>query len=73
MLEACFCGRVGEVEDRKLVVLESGEQALECPDCGDIDLVNWLPDEARRVVFEEAAGWNARRVPVLALSAPQQR
>jgi hypothetical protein len=62
MREICFCGRVGKVEDREPVILESGEQALECPDCGDVDLVNWLKGEARTDIFEEAAKRHARRL-----------
>lgn len=61
MREVCFCGRAGEVEDREPVSLESGEQALECPDCRDIDRVNWLSSGARTEVFEEAAKRYARR------------
>lgn len=60
MREICFCGRSGEVEDREPVFLESGEQALECPNCGDLDRVNWLSSEARTDVFEEAAKRYAR-------------
>ena len=39
MREACFCGRIGEVEDRELVRTALGEPALECPDevCGHTD------------------------------------
>jgi hypothetical protein len=73
MREICFCGRVGEVEDREPVILESGEQALECPDCGDMDPVSWLHGEARMGVFEEAAERYARRIPAVALSAGSQR
>jgi hypothetical protein len=62
MQEICFCGRSGEVEDRKPVSLENGERALECPECGDIDRVILLPAEARTDVFEEAAKRHARRL-----------
>ena len=61
MREICFCGRSGEVEDRKPVSLDSGEQALECPDFGHIDRVNWLSGETRTDIFEEAAKRHARR------------
>jgi len=62
MREICFCGLVGEVEDREPVILEEDERALECPECGDIDRVIWLPAEARTDVFEEAAKRHARRL-----------
>ena len=54
MLESCFCGRTGEFEDREPVVTRDGERALRCPDCGHLDHLNWLPEEARRHAFEEA-------------------
>ena len=54
MREACYCGRTGELEDREPVTTEDGGRALRCPDCGHLDLVDWLPEEARRHIFEEA-------------------
>lgn len=54
MQEACFCGRTGEIEDRTPVLDGDGEQALECPDCGHLDRLEWLSDEARTEVFEKA-------------------
>ncbi len=54
MLEACFCGRTGEIEDREPVLTGDGARALRCPECGQLDSLNWLPDEARRDVIEEA-------------------
>ncbi len=54
MLEACFCGRTGEIEDREPVVTYDGIQALKCPECGQLDPLDWLSDEARRDVIEEA-------------------
>jgi hypothetical protein len=47
MLESCFCGRTGEFEDREPVVTRDGERALRCPDCGHLDHLTWLPEEAR--------------------------
>lgn len=61
MREVCFCGRSGEVEDREPVSLDSGGQALKCPDCGHKDRVDWLSGEARTDVLEEAAKRHARR------------
>jgi hypothetical protein len=63
MREICFCGRVGEVEDREPVVLEDGETALRCPGCGHVDHVAWLPDEARAEVFEQARERRELREP----------
>jgi hypothetical protein len=53
--EACYCGRVGEVEDREPVYGGGGRiEALRCPRCGHLDPLP-LPDhDARREVFEEA-------------------
>jgi hypothetical protein len=31
MLESCYCGRTGEVEDREPVTNEDGGQAVEVP------------------------------------------
>ena len=57
MRETCFCGRIGEVEDREPVTTSTGEPAMKCPDqaCGHTDRLEWLPEAARRVVVEEAA------------------
>ncbi len=54
MTEACFCGRTGEIEDREPVSTYDGGQALRCPECGQLDSLDWLSDEARREVVEEA-------------------
>ena len=54
MREACYCGRSGEVEDREPVVTGAGGQALRGPDCGHLDRLNWLPEDARRRAFGEA-------------------
>ena len=52
MREACFCGRVGEIEDREPVSLDGGERALRC-ECGHLERVAWLSGENRKEVFEE--------------------
>jgi hypothetical protein len=54
MLESCYCGRTGEIEDRESVVAADGRRALGCPreDCGHLEYLEWLPEEARRTVFE---------------------
>jgi len=56
MLESCYCGRAGEIEDREPVVGDDGGRALRCPeeDCGHLEYLEWLPEEARRTVFERA-------------------
>ncbi len=54
MRESCYCGRVGDVEDREPVLRESRTEALRCPRCGDLDPLIYLDDAARHSVFEEA-------------------
>ena len=54
MLESCFCGRAGEIEDREPLVTRDGARALRCPDCGHLEHLDWLPEGARRRHFEEA-------------------
>ncbi|CAN5528163.1 hypothetical protein BH24ACT20_BH24ACT20_02670 [soil metagenome] len=46
MKESCFCGRTGDVEERTPVLDANGRRALECPDCGHADYLQWLPEEA---------------------------
>ena len=53
MREACYCGRTGEIEDRGPITASDGGRALRCPDCGHLDSLDWLP--------EEAAGTSSRR------------
>lgn len=53
MQEVCYCGRTGEVEDREPVNDSDGRQALKCPDCGHLDHLSWLPEDARERVFAE--------------------
>jgi hypothetical protein len=54
MVETCYCGRTGELEDRKPVIDDDGREALACPRCGHLDHLSWLQepegvfDEARR-------------------------
>ena len=54
MRESCYCGRVGEVEDREPVYGGARVEALRCPRCGHLDTLPWLDDDARRGVFGEA-------------------
>lgn len=54
MKESCFCGRTGEVEEREPVLSGDGSRALECPECGHVDDLLWLPEESRLLLWEEA-------------------
>jgi hypothetical protein len=53
MQEVCYCGRAGEIEDRE-PVRDGGERALRCPECGHLDYLHSLSEDARALVFEEA-------------------
>ena len=53
MKESCFCGRVGELEDRTPVLDGDGCEILRCPKCGHLDRLEWLPEDARQSVLEE--------------------
>lgn len=68
MREACFCGRTGEIEDREPVTGVDGRAGLACPGegCGHTDRLEWLPDDARRLLFLEAARRSAVRRPLSA-------
>ena len=54
MRESCYCGRVGELEDREPVYGGARVEALRCPRCGHLDALPQLDDDARHSVFEEA-------------------
>lgn len=56
MQEACYCGRVGEVEDREPILDGDSRWALRCPDeaCAHLDYLEWLPDEAGLLLWGEA-------------------
>ena len=55
MRESCYCGRTGEISDRKPVATDDGATGLACPDCGQIDRLEWLPEDVRKLILEEAA------------------
>lgn len=59
MQEICFCGREGELEDRELTVDQRGQLALRCPDCGNLDSMQWLDKTHRKQIFDEVR----RRTP----------
>ena len=52
MKVVCFCGRVGEIEDREPILDGDGREALRCTHCGHLDYLSWLSDRDR--LFEEA-------------------
>ena len=54
MRESCYCGRVGESEDREPVLRDGRTEALRCPRCGHLDTLPCLAADDRREVFEEA-------------------
>ena len=54
MRESCYCGRVGEVEDREPVWRNGRTEALRCPRCGHLDPLPCLDAVARLEMFEEA-------------------
>ena len=68
MQESCYCGRTGEIEDRKPVVDGDGRATLECPDCGHVDHLSWLPADARDRLFAEAERrtYGGRKMPLSA-------
>ena len=54
MRESCYCGRVGDVEDRWPVLRDGRTEALRCPRCGHLDSLPYLDAAARLEMFEEA-------------------
>jgi hypothetical protein len=53
--EICFCGWVGEVEDRVPVYVGDGEWGLSCPMCGHLDRLEAWSEAARSWTLAEAA------------------
>lgn len=49
--EGCSCGRGDEFENREPIMDDDGEWALRCPECGHLDHLLWLSDEARALVL----------------------
>ena len=54
MRESCFCGRNGELEDREPILDVRGRWVLRCPNCGHLDDLGWLFEEAALMVWGEA-------------------
>ena len=51
--ESCDCGGEEEFEYRE-AVLDDGEWVLRCPECGHLDRLLWLSEEARPLVLAVA-------------------
>ncbi len=51
--ESCDCGGEQEFEYRE-AVLDDGEWVLRCPECGHLDRLRWLSEEARPLVVAVA-------------------
>ncbi len=54
MRESCYCGRVGEVEDRYPVWRDGRTEALRCPQCDHLDPLPYLDAVVRPEMFEAA-------------------
>jgi hypothetical protein len=67
MREVCFCGRVGEVEDRVPTYGRDGDWGLACPACGHLDRLAYLPAAVRQELLGEAT----RRQLACAAAAPR--
>ncbi len=50
--ESCACG--GEEFQYREAVLDDGEWVLRCPECGHLDRLRWLSEEARPFVLAVA-------------------
>ena len=47
MIEACFCGRTGPIEDRTYIQTADFREGLACPECGHVDFLDYLPESNR--------------------------
>jgi hypothetical protein len=54
MREVCFCGRAGKIEDRQPILDSDVRWVLICPECGHVDHLTWLSEEAGLLVWSEA-------------------
>ena len=61
MRESCDCGEEEEFQYRE-AVLDDGEWVLRCLECGHLDRLRWLSDEARSLMLGLAR--RRRRVQV---------
>lgn len=55
MNEICFCGRIGEIEDRVPFTDGVGVRGLRCPNtaCSHREYLHWLPVEARQSILDD--------------------
>jgi len=53
--EICFCGWVGELEDREPTYAGDGEWGLGCPMCGHLDRLEAWSEAARSWILAEAS------------------
>ena len=60
--EICFCGWIGELEDRDLIYTDDGDWGLACPMCGRLDRLEAWSDAARAATLAEVA--RRRRITV---------
>jgi len=60
--EICFCGWIGELEDRDLIYTDDGDWGLGCPMCGRLDRLEAWSDAARAATLAEVA--RRRRITV---------
>ena len=49
--ESCGCDGEGEEFEYREAVLDDGEWVLRCPECGYLDRLSWLSEEARPLVL----------------------
>ncbi len=63
MRETCFCGRTDEVSNREPILDANGKWALRCPDCGHVDYLEWLSDEAGLLLWGAAKQRRHRHLP----------
>ena len=61
MREVCFCGRHGLVIDRVPVYAGDGEWGLECPVCGNLERLPFLPPDERHERLRQAAARQIER------------
>jgi hypothetical protein len=52
--ESCDCGDEEKEFEYREAVLEDGEWVLRCPECGHLDRLRWLSEEARPLVLAVA-------------------
>jgi hypothetical protein len=64
MVEACFCGRVGELTEREVVPLGDGGWGLVCPACGHLDRLQWMPEALAAQLVAEAGIRRAQHQPL---------